>query len=130
MAEHYYNPKFQSPRSGKFESNFKGLNIKLFSDDIKFQSPRSGKFESNDYSHAGMASSSLWSRRFNPLDRGNLNQIEEEILHTKCKKKFQSPRSGKFESNMFLKRWILKISNFCFNPLDRGNLNQIPCRWG
>ena len=62
---------FQSPRSGKFESNQYLLNA--FSLQMVFQSPRSGKFESNYNHHA-------------------INTQREY-------KKFQSPRSGKFESN-------------------------------
>ena len=63
---------FQSPRSGKFESN------NIFQADrnfyISFQSPRSGKFESN--AKAGhYAQCHFWDSVF------------------------QSPRSGKFESN-------------------------------
>ena len=37
---------FQSPRSGKFESNRIYLGWKLM-DIVGFQSPKSGKFESN-----------------------------------------------------------------------------------
>ena len=39
---------------------------------------------------------------FNPLDRGNLNQMH-------------NPETYNYESDYQ-----------CFNPLDRGNLNQIP----
>ena len=62
---------FQSPRSGKFESNpcgYERERWRLY----QFQSPRSGKFESN---------------RAPSLDSN------EEVTT------FQSPRSGKFESN-------------------------------
>ena len=39
-------------------------------------------------------------KSFNPLDRGNLNQILKEMWRWICGiYKFQSPRSGKFESN-------------------------------
>ena len=41
---------------------------------------------------------------FNPLDRGNLNQIIAPLQaqsKAALNKKFQSPRSGKFESNKF-----------------------------
>ena len=38
--------KFQSPRSGKFESN-NGGELDLEKLEKAFQSPRSGKFESN-----------------------------------------------------------------------------------
>ena len=63
--------KFQSPRSGKFESNLVSINGFHTVIDV-FQSPRSGKFESNAMKArhaAGVA------------------------------EMFQSPRSGKFESN-------------------------------
>ena len=46
-----YGPRgsteFQSPRSGKFESNLAGLVKNGWGSFIEFQSPRSGKFESN-----------------------------------------------------------------------------------
>ena len=64
---------------------------------------------------------------FNPLDRGNLYQIN--IVHfffTKeiKMKTFQSPRSGKFVSDALIndQYWCFAP---CFNPLDRGNLYQI-----
>ena len=39
---------FQSPRSGKFESNQQLLpHLERLDAQLKFQSPRSGKFESN-----------------------------------------------------------------------------------
>ena len=64
---------------------------------------------------------------FNPLDRGNLNQIS--LMRSSLRMEriilFQSPRSGKFESNLrkvATPRMTIKIG---FNPLDRGNLNQI-----
>ena len=38
---------FQSPRSGKFESNYNHHAINTQREYKKFQSPRSGKFESN-----------------------------------------------------------------------------------
>ena len=64
---------------------------------------------------------------FNPLDRGNLYQIN--IVHfffTKeiKMKTFQSPRSGKFVSDRIL-LFGLRQWGRCFNPLDRGNLYQI-----
>ena len=62
---------FQSPRSGKFESNKSVLEYPKLIDD-RFQSPRSGKFESN----AMVAKQNAeFEASFNPLDRGNLNQI-------------------------------------------------------
>ena len=63
---------FQSPRSGKFESNVLSSEHSTLSLTM-FQSPRSGKFESNALE--------LW-------ESGSYKAAE-----------FQSPRSGKFESN-------------------------------
>ncbi len=64
-----------------------------------FQSPRSGKFESNKEIIVDSAYSTLLC--FNPLDRGNLNQMKAGT-------------------------WIVETLLFKgFNPLDRGNLNQI-----
>ena len=90
---------------------------------------------------------------FNPLDRGNLNQINNCLILSMNQAMFQSPRSGKFESNQRIEVAPIRIpdvnmfqsprsgkfeSNLvlttsqqsagmrpCFNPLDRGNLNQI-----
>ena len=64
---------FQSPRSGKFESNQRIEVAPIRIPDVNmFQSPRSGKFESNK---------------------------DTEAVSTKMPFGFQSPRSGKFESN-------------------------------
>ena len=66
-----------------------------------FQSPRSGKFESNPQAtKVGEYVKSL-KGRFNPLDRGNLNQMRDSH------------------------RTFIAYEG-SFNPLDRGNLNQIP----
>ena len=65
---------FQSPRSGKFESNTSVFKHLGFVPHVLFQSPRSGKFESN----MGVLD-----------DNGRVDAWEW----------FQSPRSGKFESN-------------------------------
>jgi len=70
-----YKCKFQSPRSGKFESNITGVKYACNSGLTSFQSPRSGKFESNNG----------WNQM------GSIKGLKG--------KKFQSPRSGKFESN-------------------------------
>ena len=90
--------RFQSPRTGKFESN-EVLVCFMFLPTIQFQSPRSGKFESN--ARVSRARH-RYPRRFNPLDRGNLNQIQTQI-----------------------EQWETLIWIVSFNPLDRGNLNQI-----
>ena len=92
--------QFQSPRSGKFESNV--LKKDVISSTLRggtFQSPRSGKFESN-YRYNEQSGAYL-SDGFNPLDRGNLNQI-----------------------SCLTSVAVLSLT-MCFNPLDRGNLNQI-----
>ena len=64
--------------------------------------------------------------RFNPLDRGNLYQIQSaaEFAKATLKKEFQSPRSGKFVSNIT----SIEARGFQlegFNPLDQGNLYLI-----
>ena len=65
--------------------------------DKSFQSPRSGKFESNQGEYYASKIHDVQS--FNPLDRGNLNQIVCNGGELDLEKLFQSPRSGKFESN-------------------------------
>ena len=64
-----------------------------------FQSPRSGKFVSNFMAMSAVKKVFLSS--FNPLDRGNLYLITNEIYRNPTPKGgvFQSPRSGKFVSN-------------------------------
>ena len=68
---------------------------------------------------------------FNPLDRGNLYQIgQNRSKHSVVvENMFQSPRSGKFVSDMYV--LIFQIYNLqsCFNPLDRGNLYLITRVW-
>ena len=92
---------------------------------IGFQSPRSGKFVSDFYK----CSTSTYSNGdvFNPLDRGNLYLItrvwDDEFFCWRWE--FQSPRSGKFVSNVAQKYTFLNLVLFCFNPLDRGNLYRI-----
>ena len=63
---------------------------------------------------------------FNPLDRGNLYQIEYfiELNSAGVKVSFQSPRSGKFVSND-IELCETFEGRLCFNPLDRGNLYLI-----
>ena len=65
-----------------------------------FQSPKSGKFESNEELNATGPDYSV-VKRFNPLNRGNLNQI-----HVASVGRLNKDGQG-------------------FNPLNRGNLNQI-----
>ena len=88
---------------------------------------------------------------FNPLDRGNLYQIKLSIQHFAQREyiALQSPRSGKFVSDLLIKasrqycnilfqsprsgKFVSDIdeseadyySMARFNPLDRGNLYQI-----
>ena len=114
-----------------------------------FQSPKSGKFVSDYVIDHGITKITTC---FNPLDRGNLYQIqgfEPVISKVKDSLKFQSPRSGKFVSNDF--DWDMECKGVyqfqsprsgkfvldaktnglifrqdnCFNPLDRGNLYLI-----
>ena len=86
---------FQSPRTGKFESNqiqmFQVLSVLPM-----FQSPRTGKFESNKNKGENMNKVQI---SFNPLERGNSNQIQKQRPSVSSGKPFQSPRTGKFESN-------------------------------
>ena len=64
-----------------------------------FQSPRSGKFVSNFVGSGKKLTRAKLS--FNPLDRGNLYQISSEKgCHVKADGWFQSPRSGKFVSDI------------------------------
>ena len=62
---------FQSPRSGRLESNLWLVTGEGKTKVNRFQSPRSGKFESN----------------------------LKKVKRLRKPKLFQSPRSGKFESN-------------------------------
>jgi len=62
-----------------------------------FQSPKSGKFESNLAVKLAKGCNGVLG--FNPLNRGNLNQI--------------------------LSTLIIQDSEMRFNPLNRGNLNQM-----
>ena|GEM_PF-3435792 len=65
----------------------------------EFQSPRSGKFVS-DFFQRSQSESLSKNSCFNPLDRGNLYQIYEIFgSFSSLEKVFQSPRSGKFVSD-------------------------------
>ena len=90
--------KFQSPRSGEFVSNPIGRKCRKTRIYSAFQSHRSGKFVSN-VKNANRTTKHT-RKRFNPLDRGNLYQIDSYFS-----------RPG--------------FCCFCFNPLDRGNLYLI-----
>ncbi len=94
-----YTYRFQSPRSGKFVSD-----VSVASNSAEtlqtFQSPRSGKFVSDSNTTTIYV---LKDTCFNPLDRGNLYQIEGNTFMVHCKlDRFQSPRSGKFVSDLSL----------------------------
>ena len=65
---------FQSPRSGKFVSDYK--ESKMVTIGQEFQSPRSGKFVSNANEKRRFCD--MWAS-FNPLDRGNLYLILAEM---------------------------------------------------
>ena len=90
-----------------------------------FQSPRSGKFVSNKEISLIDAAK---LKGFNPLDQGNIYIGSFYITRDAAfgQIEFQSPRSGKFVSDMMQKLVIISTLNQCFNPLDRGNLYQIP----
>ena len=61
---------------------------------------------------------------FNPLDRGNLYQIPKEPTYRILSEVFQSPRSGKFVSD--LEKCVIFVALLqSFNPLDQGNLYKI-----
>ena len=97
---------FQSPRSGKFVSDAKGPDkVGVL---ILFQSPRSGKFVS-DYFLQGDYNVKFYC--FNPLDRGNLYQMQsgKTLAIITTKRVFQSPRSGKFVSDKV--RMVAAINN-------------------
>ena len=62
---------------------------------------------------------------FNPLDRGNLYLIiDENTYEHSTQIAFQSPRSGKFASDLFTAVTLTKRDK-CFNPLDWENLYQM-----
>ena len=66
-----------------------------------FQSPRSGKFVSDHI--MGLLKTAFEKLCFNPLDRGNLYQISQITARSVCRASwFQSPRSGKFVSDIFI----------------------------
>ena len=93
---------FQSHRSGKFVSDFFKDLPYLDKRTFMFQSPRSGKFVSDSSRTRGCSCNSLC---FNPLDRGNLYQIEVKKLENELLNlMFQSPRSGKFVSDKRLRQ--------------------------
>ena len=89
-----------------------------------FQSPRSGKFVSNKEISLIDAAK---LKGFNPLDRGNIYIGSFYITRDAAfgQIEFQSPRSGKFVSDMMQKLVIISTLNQCFNPLNRGNLYRI-----
>ena len=96
----------------------------MFRVSVAFQSPKSGKFESNT-DETNCSSLSVNNKRFNPLNRGNLNQIlRRQNGWRRTVLSFQSPKSGKFESNFHLEYKNAK-DYASFNPLNRGNLNQM-----
>ena len=137
---HFFNQGFQSPRSGKFVSN-KIMELGIDIGFSQFQSPRSGKFVSDTsrnctkcakrcvsipqigeicirYFSMVLVNEEFWCC-FNPLDRGNLYQIN--IVHfffTKeiKMKTFQSPRSGKFVSDLWLTQQISIVKIFVSIP--------------
>ena len=63
-------------------------------------------------------------KRFNPLDRGNLNQIEFKYYVVDRYNGFNPLDRGNL-NQMTRSMQVLRAANTCFNPLDRGNLNQI-----
>ena len=137
---------FQSPRSGKFVSDLNNKISPIVKAKNEFQSPRSGKFVSDFSSWANKSISMKVSIPqigeicirlkefklefysldcFNPLDRGNLYQINLAARLCGGQVVFQSPRSGKFVSDFVRRVGKELVYAICFNPLDRGNLYQI-----
>ena len=143
---------FQSPRTGKFESNHAESGT-VCCDNIE-------SFNPLERGNSNQIRRTCWPKRrpafksFNPLERGNSNQMrraqpcypnlgvdpgfqsprtgkfESNLVGGKywCFAPvywgFQSPRTGKFESNAQLrKEW--EVGDNGFNPLERGNSNQI-----
>ena len=90
---------------------------------FRFQSPKSGKFESNPI--RGNVSSSVLSC-FNPLNRGNLNQIMTYPTNpgSVMTSGFNPLNRGNL-NQMVNKGGGLDPVEKGFNPLNRGNLNQI-----
>ena len=89
---------FQSPRSGKFVSNPAKIQARLaFEDKVCFNPlDRGNLYLIGDI----ILIQNLNLSCFNPLDRGNLYLIEfyeRDRFHPEL---FQSPRSGKFVSNL------------------------------
>ena len=89
-----------------------------------FQSPKSGKFESNRIKDTMIVSI---KNRFNPLDRGNLNQMILIYLpYTLGLRSFNPLNRGNLNQILFMKvKMVVILHMISFNPLDRGNLNQI-----
>ena len=53
------------------------------------------------------------------------NERAKEYYNGYGSQEFQSPRSGKFVSNIIYRSSTISSRAICFNPLDRGNLYQI-----
>ena len=89
--------EFQSPRSGKFESNVRNAYITSKDFLMKFQSPKSEKFESNDIMDASILNNQMFqSPRSGKFESNKAWELLEDYVSNET---FQSPRSGKFESN-------------------------------
>ena len=115
---------FQSPRSGKFVSNTMMATVAKSGKDGCFNPLDRG----NLYQIGGCSLLLRYSGSscFNPLDRGNLYQIKPKFHHKIFLiVKFQSPRLGKFVSDVEVEKY--ELVSVSFNPLDRGNLYLIRC---
>ena len=64
---------------------------------------------------------------FNPLDRGNLNQMNRDALenYTQRERCFNPLDRGNLNQIENVREYAEERAEECFNPLDRGNLNQI-----
>ena len=88
---------FQSPRSGKFESNKSNQASQKEVGVIGFNPLDRGNLN-QILTKAARLRAGTWS--FNPLNRGNLNQMSMDArFEAQVAEMFQSPKSGKFESN-------------------------------
>ena len=116
---------FQSPRSGKFVSNTMMATVAKSGKDGCFNPlDRGNLYQMNHLASAearGLNLELIGRFCFNPLDRGNLYQIKPKFHHKIFLiVKFQSPRLGKFVSDVEVEKY--ELVSVSFNPLDRGNL--------
>ena len=89
-----------------------------------FQSPRTGKFESNTVFPVSVFKGGRV--RFNPLEQGNSNQIYFSIEGVLLQDKRFNPLEQGNSNQIWLWTEINEDdADYCFNPLEQGNSNQI-----